>query len=79
MGIHVAQFRHIVLISSQSVFAHTLYKCCKTGKEAANINFLDFGLTKPVLKGGKHTKLIINVVYVNGLPDKKVRFVKLYM
>jgi hypothetical protein len=41
---HVAPFRHIILIPSQPVFALSP-KCCVVSGEAANINFIVFGLT----------------------------------
>jgi len=41
---HVARLEHIILIPSQSVFAH-LPELCVLSREATNTNFLVFGLT----------------------------------
>ena len=45
-GRYVAPLRHIILTSSQPVFALTP-QCCVLSGEATNTNFLVFGLTRP--------------------------------
>jgi hypothetical protein len=45
MDRYVAPVRHIILILSQPVFALSSY-CCMLSGEAANINFIVFGLTQ---------------------------------
>jgi len=46
---HVVPLRHIILISSQPIFALTP-KCSVLSGEATNTNFIVFGLTRPELK-----------------------------
>jgi len=49
--VHVAPLGHISLIPRQPVFALSLApKCCVLNGEAANTNFIDFGLTLPGLE-----------------------------
>jgi hypothetical protein len=48
-GRHVAPLRHIVLIPSQPVIAHTPYWCVLS-REATNTNFNVFGLTRSGLE-----------------------------
>jgi hypothetical protein len=46
---HVASLAHIILISSQSVFALIPY-CCMLSREATNTNFIVFSLTQSELE-----------------------------
>ena len=49
--VHVAPLGHIFLIPRQPVFTPSLApKCCVLNREAANTNFIVFGLTLPGLK-----------------------------
>jgi hypothetical protein len=70
LGRHVAPLGHIILILSQPVFALTPY-CCVLSGEAANTNFIVFGLTRTRLEPtiyrtrGKHTVVIVHKLYCN--------------
>ena len=61
MGRHVTPLGHIILISSQPVFALTP-QYCMVSKQAAYTNFIVFAMTLPRLKTtiyhiqGKHAK-----------------------
>ena len=48
-GRHVAPLWHIILITSQPVFALSP-ECCVLNGEATNTNFIVFGLTQPGLE-----------------------------
>jgi len=53
VGRHVIVLGDVILIPSQPAFALTPY-CCMLCREAANTNFLVFGLTRLVLEHAHH-------------------------